>query len=161
MDGFHLSPKIYSGIFALLATGFIGSSQINVILLRRWKSEKIFKRFLMLQVMISIIFAASTYAGWCGLIATLVLFYIFLSAAGLIYPNAAALAMAPFSRNAGSASALLGFLQLGVGALISTGISAFATHDSFPIIAILAITSALGLIILLIGEKRSHKATRE
>lgn len=161
MDGFHLSPKVYSGIFALLATGFIGSSQINVALLRRWTSEKVFKRFLTLQVATSLIFAVGTFAGWYGLAATLVLFFLFLSSAGLTFPNAAALAMAPFSKNAGSAAALLGFLQLGVGALISTGISAFARHDSFPIIAILAVTSTLGLIILLIGQKRAHRATGE
>ncbi len=161
MEGFHLSPKIFSGIFALLATGFIGSSQINVSLLRRWKSEKVFKRFLMLQVATSLVFVAGTAAGWYGLAATLVLFFIFLSSAGLTYPNAAALAMSPFSKNAGSAAALLGFLQLGVGALISTGISAFAAHDAFPIIAILAVTSSSGLIILLIGEKRARKAVME
>ena len=161
MDGFHLSAKAYSGVFALLATGFIGSSQINVALLRRWKSDKIFKGSLMLQVTISIIFAIGAYAGWYGLAATIVLFFIFLSASGLIFPNAAAIAMAPFSKNAGSASALLGFLQLGIGALISTGISVFARHDTFPIIAILAVTSALGLIVLLIGEKRARRTTGE
>lgn len=161
MDGFHLSPKVYSGIFALLATGFIGSSQINVALLRRWTSEEIFKRFLILQCVTSLVFVVGSAAGWYGLASTLLLFFIYLSSAGLSFPNAAAMAMAPFSRNAGSASALLGFLQLGIGALVSTGISVFVTHDSFPVIAILAGTSATGLIILLIGEKRAHGATTE
>ena len=161
MEGFHLSPKVYSGIFALLATGFIGSGQINVALLRHWKSEKIFKRFLILQTLTSLVFVVGTFAGWYGLSATLVLFFVFLSSAGLTYPNAAALALSSFSKNAGSAAALLGFLQLGVGALISTGIGAFAAHDAFPIIVILAVTSVLGLIILLIGQKRARSAIRE
>jgi DHA1 family bicyclomycin/chloramphenicol resistance-like MFS transporter len=161
MDGFHLSPKMYSGMFALLSTGFIGGSQINITLLRHWKSEQIFKPCLALQMIISVIFAIGTYLGWCDLISTLVLFYLFLSVTGLICPNAAALAMAPFNKNAGSASALLGFLQLGIGALVSTGISTFATQGSFPIIAMLAVTTVIGLIILLIGEQRARKATRE
>ena len=97
-----------------------------------------------------------SYFGWYGLVATLVLFFIYLSCTGLTYPNAAALALAPFNKNAGSASALLGFLQLGIGAVISTFISMAPPRDSFPIIAILAITSAIGLVILLIGRKHAH-----
>lgn len=161
MDGFHLSPRMYSGMFALLSTGFIGGSQLNVSLLKHWRSEQIFKPCLALQMIVSVIFAASTYLGWCDLIPTLVLFYLFLSVTGIICPNAAALAMEPFNKNAGSASALLGFLQLGIGALISTGISTFASHDSFPIIAILAVTTMIGLAILLIGEKRASRASSE
>lgn len=160
MDGFHLSPRMYSAMFALLSTGFIGGSQLNVSLLKHWKSEQIFKPCLAVQTLISVIFTIGAYAGWYDLISTLVLFYLFLSVTGIICPNAAALAMEPFNKNAGSASALLGFLQLGIGALVSIGIGT-STHGSFPIIAILAVTTVIGLIILLIGEKRARRATQE
>jgi hypothetical protein len=39
------------------------------------------------------------------------------------FPNAAAHALAPFHKNIGGAAALLGFLQMGIGALASTGAS--------------------------------------
>ena len=156
MDNFHLSAKTFSAIFAVLATGFIGGSQINVWLLRRFSSEALFLRLLIVQVVTGLVFVAGSWHGLYGLYSTLVLFYIFLSCAGLTYPNAAALALAPFSRNAGSAAALLGFVQLGVGALISTGISLSTSRDSFPIIFILGATSLIGFIILLAGRKRAH-----
>ena len=40
-----------------------------------------------------------------------------MSSLGLAFPNAAALSLVPFDRNIGSASAMLGFLQIGVSAL--------------------------------------------
>jgi len=129
---------------------------VNVLLLQKFTSQQLFLRVLIIQVITGLVFVAGAKAHWYGLAATLVLFFIFLTCAGLTYPNAAALALAPFSKNAGSASALLGFLQLGVGALISTGISMTSSKDSFPIIALLAITSSLGLIILSMGRKRAH-----
>ncbi len=161
MEGFHLSARTYSEIFAVLAVGFIGGSQINVLLLRVTDSKKLFHSFLMVQVATNLVFLIGTFLGWYALVGSLVLFFITLSCAGITYPNAAALAMAPFTKNTGSAAALLGFLQLGVGSLISSGISMFHTRDSLPIIAILAVTSALGLVILLIGEKRAARAVRE
>ena len=161
MEGFHLSGKVYSGLFALLATGFIGSSQMNAALLRRWKSETIFRFFIVLQTLVSLVFILGETAGWWGLYSTLALFFVFLSSAGITYPNAAALALSPFTRNAGSAAALLGFLQLGVGALISTGIGAFAAHNASPVIAILAVTSTLGLVVLLVGQKQAEMVKGE
>ena len=107
MDGFHLSPKVYSGIFALLATGFIGSSQINVALLRRWTSEKIFTTVPdAAEVATSLVFVIGSAAGWYGLASTLLLFFIYLSSAGLSFPNAAALA--PWRLLPGTRAALLG-----------------------------------------------------
>ena len=140
---------------------FIGSSQMNAALLRRWKSETIFRFFIVLQTLVSLVFILGETAGWWGLYSTLALFFVFLSSAGITYPNAAALALSPFTRNAGSAAALLGFLQLGVGALISTGIGAFAAHNASPVIAILAVTSTLGLVVLLVGQKQAEMVKGE
>lgn len=158
MEGFHLSTKAFSAIFAVLAMGFIGGSQINVALLRRFSSETLFLRVLAVQAIAGMLFLIGAWQGWWELYATLALFFVFLSCTGITYPNAAALALMPFSRNAGSASALLGFLQLGVGAVISTGISTAKSGDTLPIIAILAISSSTALAILLLGRRRAHAA---
>lgn len=158
MEGFHLSAQAYSGIFALLATGFIGGSQVNVELLKRYDSETLFFRILSIQTVSGLVFVLGAWAGWWNLYSTIALFYVFLSCAGLTYPNAAGIAIAPFTRNAGSAAAMLGFIQLGVGATISTGISMSKSHDSFPIIAIMGITAAIGFAILMLGRERAHRA---
>jgi DHA1 family bicyclomycin/chloramphenicol resistance-like MFS transporter len=60
---------------------------------------------------------------------------MYLPFCGIAYPNAAAIALAPFTKNVGSASALLGFLQMGIGALASVGVSVFHNGTSTPMIA--------------------------
>jgi DHA1 family bicyclomycin/chloramphenicol resistance-like MFS transporter len=72
---------------------------------------------------------------------------------GLAYPNAAALALAPFDQNIGSASSMLGFLQIGVSGLASASIGIFDSHGMLPVVLILAGTSWIGLIIFLTGMR--------
>jgi len=155
MDGFHVSPKAYGGIFALLSVGFIGVSQMNHVLTKKYKSEEILRITSVIQTAASILFFVGVLNGWYGLIATIIFLFIILSCAGLIYPNAAAIALAPFEKNAGSAAALLGFIQIGVGGLISSGIGFMQEKGSFPASLIMAITSAIGLAILFSGRKQT------
>jgi MFS transporter, DHA1 family, multidrug resistance protein len=149
MDHFGVSAKIFGGIFAALTMGFIGGNQLNVFLLRKLDSRQIFALALACQVLIGMVFLLGSQLGWWGIPATLVLFFLFLSCIGLTYPNAAALALAPFSRNVGSASALLGFIQMGTGAIISTGIGLFGSE---AVIRILAATCLVSLVVFLIGR---------
>ena len=152
MDGYHLDPAWYGGVFALLTMGFIGGNQVNVALLKKYTSQHLFSRALVVQTVVALIFWLGTYTGVFGFVWTLVLFFVFLSCAGITYPNAAALALSPFTKNVGSASALLGFLQMGVGALISTAVGMTKSHDSLPIISILAGTTVVGLVIRILGK---------
>jgi DHA1 family bicyclomycin/chloramphenicol resistance-like MFS transporter len=151
MDGFRVSEKAFGVIFAVLTLGFIGGSQINVFLLRRSSSQKIFRAALAVQVVTGLVFLAGSRMGWYGLGATLVLFFVFLSCLGLTYPNAAAIALAPFTRNGGSASALLGFIQMGTGAAISTGIGFLGAN---AVVGLLAGSACLAVLIFVIGRRR-------
>jgi DHA1 family bicyclomycin/chloramphenicol resistance-like MFS transporter len=163
MDEFHVSPKVYGGIFALLSVGFIGVSQMNHLLTRKYKSEEILRVTSLIQTAAGILFFVGVLNGWYGLIANIIFLFIILACAGLIYPNAAAVALAPFEKNAGSAAALLGFIQIGVGGLISSGVGFLHEKGSFPVSLIMAVTSAIGLIILFSGRKQTiqnmHVAT--
>lgn len=161
MDEFNVSVKAYGGIFALLSVGFIGGSQMNHLLSRKFMNDQIFKTVLIIQVVASISYFIGVYYVGLGLIAHLIFLFITLSCAGLTYPNAAAIALSPFSKNAGSASALLGFIQIGIGGLISSGIGLLHTKGSFSTALIMAITSSVALIILLAGRVRITDEMRE
>jgi DHA1 family bicyclomycin/chloramphenicol resistance-like MFS transporter len=58
------------------------------------------------------------YKSSLGLYQTIGMLFIFLACLGISNPNTAALTLAPFTKNAGSASALMG-AQLGLGAFAS------------------------------------------
>ena len=79
---------------------------------------------------------------------------LYLPFCGMAYPNAAAIALAPFSKNIGSASAMLGFIQMGIGAFASTGVGLLHASSSLPIFAVMAATAVVGLVILLINKNR-------
>lgn len=149
MDGFHMGAKAFGMVFAVLVMGFIGGNQVNVFLLRRFHSRRIFLFAVVLQVLVGLFFFIGTRGGLFDLKSTMVLFFLFLSCIGLTYPNGAALALAPFSSHAGRASALLGFLQTGTGALISMGIGLLGVK---AVIALLSSTAAAALVILLTGR---------
>jgi len=157
MEVFHVSAQKFGAIFAGLATGFIGSNQINVFLLRKFSSEQIFRATLLVECPVALLLLIGTICGWFGLPMTLVLLFISLSSLGLAYPNAAALALVPFDRNIGSASAMLGFLQIGVSGLASASVGIFNSHTMMPVALILAGTSWIGFAILIFGKRSIPK----
>ena len=153
LEVFHVSQDIFPLLFAFLAIGFIGASQLNLILTRRFNNDKIFKFFLLVQCIAAIVFLLGALTIGYGLVATVILWFIVLACAGITYPNAAALAMAPFGENAGSASALLGFLQMGAGALASTGVGMIASASLVPALSVLAATTVVSFVILMLGKR--------
>lgn len=68
---------------------------------------------------------------------------LFLFGMGLINPLGTAIALQPFGREAGTASALLGFLQMGCAAIGSTGASALPMPPTLALAAIMLGASLL------------------
>lgn len=155
MDTYKVSAQVYGWIFASLAAGFISAGQVNVILLKRFRNEHIMTTALLIQACVALVFTVGTMlTGGYALPGAIVLLFLYLACLGFIGPNTTALALAPFSRNAGSAAAVLGFLQMGFGALASLIIGLLTAGDSRPIIALFSVASLTGLSILLLGRKR-------
>ena len=162
MNIFHVDKRTYGWIFAFLSVAFIVLSQFNGRLLRRFTSLQIIRVALTGQVIVSVIFLAGSLADWYGLGSTIVLLFLFLTFLGFTYPNAAALALAPFDKNAGTASSLLGTLQMGIGALSSIVVSAFSNGTAVPMVAVIAGTSVLAIVIFAMGAlKQGSRAAAE
>ncbi|HEX8562070.1 MAG TPA: multidrug effflux MFS transporter [Flavobacterium sp.] len=159
MDIFHTSEKTYGWIFAFMSLSFIGASQLNSLLLRRFTSEQLVLASLVIQCGFSVLFYITAANHWLGLYETIGMLFLFLACLGLSNPNTAGLSLAPFSRTAGSASALLGALQLGLGALASVAVGIFVKDSMVPMIGILVTGSFLALGVLLFGRSRIRKKT--
>ena len=132
MELFKVTEKQYGWIFAMIALGLILSSQLNSLLLRRFTSEQIIRVALFCQSLTGITLFLATLNSLLGLFSTIFLMLIFLSCQGFTFPNSSALSMAPFSANAGTASALMGAVQLGIGALTSAIVSFLTSHNALP-----------------------------
>jgi len=153
MEIFRVSEKQYGWIFAFLSIGLIGASQVNTILLRKYRSQQIIQVALICQMAIAFALLAGISIGLLGLFGTIGLLFLFLSSLGFTFPNASALAMAIFSKNAGSASALMGAFQMGIGALATVALSLFNSRTALPMAGIMVLSSTLAFIILVFGRK--------
>jgi MFS transporter, DHA1 family, multidrug resistance protein len=156
IGAFHVDQKVFGLVFAGLACAFIGGSQFNIWLSKRYQDQKIFRTALICQTIVILAILIGAWFDWYGLAATIVLLFLYLPFCGMAYPNAAAIALAPFDKNIGSASALLGFLQMTIGAFASTGVGLLHASSTLPIYAVMAVSTVVGLSILLISNRRAE-----
>ncbi|RKS94133.1 DHA1 family bicyclomycin/chloramphenicol resistance-like MFS transporter [Flavobacterium limicola] len=157
MDIFEVDAKTYGWIFAFMSLSFISASQLNSLLLRKFNSEQMILGALVLQAVISVLFLILAMNELLGLYETIAILFLFLACLGISNPNTAGLTLAPFSRNAGSASALMGAIQLGLGALASFAVGVFVKNSMLPMVWIMTVSTILALIILILGKRNIKK----
>ena len=153
MELYKVTEQQYGWIFAGVALGLITCSQLNSFLLRKYKSEQIIRVALFCQTLTGIALVAGTAFHFLGLYSTIFLILLFLSCQGFVFPNSSALSMAPFSRNAGTASALMGAIQLAVGALTSGIVSVLTNGTALPMAGVMALCALVSFCVLLAGRK--------
>ncbi len=154
MELFHATQQQYGMIFGLIAAGLITCSQLNTLLLKKYTSNQIIQIVLILQTMIGIALLGGTLSESLGLYETVLLIALFLSCQGFNFPNSSALSMAPFSREAGSASALMGAIQMGLGSLASALVGLLSDGTAVPMTGVMAGCAFIGLVILMLGSRR-------
>jgi len=153
MDIYHVDAKTYGWIFAFMSVSFIGSSQLNSVLLKKFSSEQMIFGALITQSVIAIVFLVLAVNNLLGLYETIAMLFLFLGCLGISNPNTAGLTMAPFAKNAGSASALMGAIQLGLGALASFAVGVFVKDSVAPMVLIMTSTTIIAFIVLNIGKR--------
>ncbi|MBO0811628.1 MAG: multidrug effflux MFS transporter, partial [Microlunatus sp.] len=149
-DGFGLDQQQFGLVFGAGGISLIISSQLNAYLLRSRAPERILAGALAvgLGAVALLIIAAATGAG--GLLGLLVPLWLLLGTIGTIFPNAPAVAMSRHGARAGSAAALIGASQFGVGAVAApvvgalgnTPVAMAAVCTGAMIIAALALITA-------------------
>ena len=152
MNMYKVSERQYGWIFAFLAFAMIGATQLNHILLKKYTSAQIIKVTLWYQSVVGLILVVGTYYEWYTLYSLIGLMFIFLTGQGLSSPNTSALSLAPFSNNAGSASALMGSWRLGAGGIVSAIVSVLHNGTAIPMVGMMAACVVLSLILLHTGN---------
>lgn len=160
MELYRLNEQQYSWVFGAIAAGLIGSSQLNNLLLNKYGSAQVMKAMLWIQSLAGLLLVAGTAAGWLNLYGTILLILLFLSCQGLIFPNAGALSMAPFTKEAGSASALMGALQMSFGAVASMIVGWLNNGTALPMSSVMAGCAVAGLLLLIVGRRKMEHPSR-
>lgn len=154
MKVFGLSDKVYGWVFAGLSISFIGMSQMNNILLKHFSSGQIIRVALICYAITAVLFFGLASLHWLNLPLTIACLFLMLGCVGITNPNASAMCLAPFSRNAGSASALMGAAQMGLGALASVGISMFDKPSAMPVVVSILVSALLSISVFYWGKRK-------
>lgn len=148
MEIYGLSPKTFGWAFGVNAFGFIAGSQVNRLLLRRFHEQSLTWFFSLLLMLNASLLLIGSLFSLLSTLAFLSLLFVFLFLLGIINPNATALSLAPFEKNAGIASALIGSFRMLAGALGTGLVGFFHNGTALPMAYIMA-GSAVVVVILL------------
>lgn len=130
---YGISEQLFAVLFAVIAVGYVGMSQVNARLITRIPM----RWALMVGLTINLLGAVTVLTivnaldlGAAGLVGGLFLVAV---SNGLIGPNVTALALTDYPRMAGSASALLGLMTFAVGALVAPVVGLAGEDTAVPL----------------------------
>jgi DHA1 family bicyclomycin/chloramphenicol resistance-like MFS transporter len=153
-DQYGLTEQQFGLVFGAGAVFLIAATQLNVRLLDRTGPAQIMTGGLVVGVLASaaLLVVAATGGGLVPLLAAL---WTVLAAVGLVMPNAPALALARHARAAGTAAALLGALQFGVGAVAAPLVGVLGTDaTAMGLVMLGGMVTALALLLLVVRPVR-------
>lgn len=117
MDGYGLSESQFSTVFGMNAAGFIGLTQVNHLLINRFRMVSILRFGAVLQTIsaICLLVLGLSMGGQAWLPLVLACIFCCVAGLGLTQPNAGAIALAFQKHRAGMASAMQGAFMFSVG----------------------------------------------
>lgn len=144
---YHLDPSAFAVLFGANAAGLIATSQFNRWLAPRFGVERVLRWAIRAAAVALAALAAAVWSG-AGLVLIIPAIFVGIATVGLVLPNATAAAMAPYAKGAGRASAVMGTLQMVLGALTATGVSALADGSARPMAGIMAVCGLAALALV-------------
>ncbi|KRE29296.1 transporter [Mycobacterium sp. Soil538] len=155
---YGLGQTAFALVFGAGAIALIGSTQCNVVLLRRFSPQQIMLWALAAAALAGVVFVAVSAAHVGGLFGFVLPVWAILAAMGLVIPNAPAVALTRHPDAAGTAAALLGAFQFGMGAAVAPVVGVLG-NDELAMAAVMATGVIVALAALLLtGEHRASAA---
>ena len=134
-----ISPDHYGWFFGAGAAGFILFSQISSRLVARMGREALFTAAIAIIAAAGLTLILLTWMG-APFFAQYAAIFLYIALLGIALPVGTVITITPFPQMAGTASALMGTLQFGLGAIAGISISALHNGTALP----MALTIGLG-----------------
>lgn len=145
---FGLTPSMFGIAFAANAVGMIAMTQLNPVLVRRWGPARILRIGVGISLLATTTLVLTSLFEIGGLAGFLVPMWVAMAGFGLSMPNSPALALSRHGEAAGTAAAVLGAAQFGIGGLVSPLVGLLSNGTAVPMAAIMASATLLASIIL-------------
>ena len=148
IEHFGLTPAQFSLAFALNAASFFAMSQLTARLSARFGLAPLIRGSVIGVAVVMSLLAVTTL--WSGSLALMMsLLFIGFGFLGLLVPAAGVLSMEDHGAVAGSASALLGAIQMITGAVCMSLVGVFADHTPAPMLIGIALCAVAALTTVL------------
>lgn len=146
-EQYGLDEQQFGLAFGSGAIWLIVATQLNPVLLRRFEPRQILLGATVAGAAAGAVLVGIAATGFGGLAGVLVGMWAVLFATGLALPNAPAVALARHGEAAGTAAALLGAVQFGVGAAVSPLVGILG-NDAIAMAAVVAGGQVVALAVL-------------
>ena len=143
---YGLDQQAFALVFGAGAVALIGATQLNVVLLRRFGPQTIVVWALVAASLAGVVFVGVSFSQVGGLPGFVLPVWAILAAMGLVIPNAPAVALSRHPDAAGTAAALLGAAQFGLGAAVAPLVGVLGNGE-----IALALVMTAGMVIALLA----------
>ncbi|MBV7540608.1 multidrug effflux MFS transporter [Acidovorax sp. sic0104] len=160
INHYGLTPVQYSLAFSVNAAAFFAAAQFNAQLGRRFGLVPTVKAAVTGAGAVMVAMLSYYLAGGDQLAVLLGLYFIASALMGLVIPTTSVLALEEHGAIAGTASALLGTLQMLIGAVAMGVVGLFATGKPLPMVVGMASGALMGLLLtwLTLGRPRAPRS---
>jgi MFS transporter, DHA1 family, multidrug resistance protein len=146
IEHFGVPPQYYGFLFGVNIVGMMAGSWLNARIVVRRGSDRLLRIGCVIGLIGGVLLAATGTQGFGGIAGIAVPSFIVLSMLSMIGANAISGALALFPHRAGSAAALAGALQFGMGALSGAIVGWLADGTPGPMCAVMAGSVAIALL---------------
>lgn len=145
---YGLSEAQFGLVFAAGGVGVVTGTQVNAALVGRLPPQRILVGALGAGSVAAVALLVGAVTDWAGLVGVLAPLWLVLLLLGLALPNPPTLALARHGRAAGTAAALLGSAQFGVGAVAAPLVGLMGLSAATAMAAVMAGSFLLALLVL-------------
>jgi len=145
---YGVSAQAFGIFFGVNSAGLVMGAQANRWLLKYMAPRKALETTYALNTAMALVLVLQVWTGWGGFPAAVSILFLCVGSTGFLFPNITALAMAPKGRVAGSASALMGTVQFGLGGVAGSAVGLLYNGTALPMAAVLATCSIIGYTML-------------
>ncbi len=161
IDHYGLTPTQYSLAFGVNAAAFFGAAQCTALLGRRFGLVNVVKGAATASGLTMTLLLVYYLLGGDSLWVLIALYFVASGFMGLVIPTTSVLALEQHGAIAGTASALMGTLQMLGGALAMAIVSLFANGQPLPMVVGMASGALVGVVltwVTLSGHPQRHLA---
>ena len=156
---YGLDEQEFAVVFGLNSAALTLFSQFNPRLIRFFGPVNVLTGAIVLSAVASAGLVLSGATGFGGLAGVLVALLFVLGAAGLAIPNTPALALSRHGEAAGTAAAMLGSIQFGVGAVVAPLVGLLGTDSAVPMGAVMLAVTLLAGALMFTVVRRDESVT--